>query len=590
MNKILLGLILILAASPALAYNATLELEPGIMAYWKADSLSWVDSTGNYVNGVAYGDAAGGASGQINNSWSFDGSGDYVTTNVNINNQENGTISAWFNLTDNSTSRYIISGHSGGNDFHIGCAPNNLQFYEQDSGTTLSGDVCQKNEFVHVVGTWGNNGRLLYVNGVLVNESVYTGPANAPTNLHIGITAGTTSQPWEGTLDEIGLWSRQLSQSDIELIYSLGNGCTYPFYNCTVNNSLTLTAIDEINGNSLNNVSVLITGPETRNKVINGSYTFLSLNNGTYSLRASKEGYGTLTTDDLIVSELGETNYTFYMSSESNKVIFYIKNINDDEIVGASIKVTRVNDGISIGSKYTDLAGSAFFYLDESTTYNVNLTYPGYADYYEEINPVLSSYTIRLDQLVNIEDSPDYTGVGVYFTPKNYYTTRQNNFSISFSSPEAVLTNYFFNVSHPGGSDEQTGTSASGETFQYNFTPVGASAGDYVTVRYGYDTTIGGWRNFTYSYRMEAPYNESSFLQNKGETYGLGVLERMLIVTLITVVVAGTAALLGGVFVGGSIGLLLLGFFAYIGFVPVWAVLISLTVGFLWVAWRGSGG
>lgn len=82
------------------------KLSDGLVGYWKMDESTgstgsaWtaLDSSGNNNNGVGVSDAGPGV-GKFGNGGSFDGSGDYVSTNVNssiFNTSDEVTMNLWF--------------------------------------------------------------------------------------------------------------------------------------------------------------------------------------------------------------------------------------------------------------------------------------------------------------------------------------------------------------------------------------------------------------------------------------------------------------------------------------------------------------
>jgi hypothetical protein len=78
-------------------------------------------------------------------------------------------------------------------------------------------------------------------------------------------------------------------------------------------------------------------------------------------------------------------------------------------------------------------------------------------------------------------------------------------------------------------------------------------------------------------------------LANKNGTYGLGVFERILIITIAVLFVAGTIFIYGGVIPGLLVTLLIYGFSLSTGFVTIWMILPSLFIGFIIIATRRGG-
>ena len=76
---------------------------------------------------------------------------------------------------------------------------------------------------------------------------------------------------------------------------------------------------------------------------------------------------------------------------------------------------------------------------------------------------------------------------------------------------------------------------------------------------------------------------------DRGETYGLGLFERVFISTLIILFIVGIASLIGQPIPGLALGLLVWGFMAYSGFVPLWSIILTLIVGVFFLMWKSGG-
>jgi len=69
----------------------------------------------------------------------------------------------------------------------------------------------------------------IYVNGVPQNLTAITTFGNSGANFLIGIAYSEAGQNAYARYDEIGVWSRALSQDEITQLYNSGNGLQYPF-------------------------------------------------------------------------------------------------------------------------------------------------------------------------------------------------------------------------------------------------------------------------------------------------------------------------------------------------------------------------
>ena len=75
----------------------------------------------------------------------------------------------------------------------------------------------------HVVGTWDGSTARVYVDGVLVDSlTAGSGPGSSTADLHIGADpAFPGTRDFKGLIDEVAIWSRTLSDSEIADLYLL---------------------------------------------------------------------------------------------------------------------------------------------------------------------------------------------------------------------------------------------------------------------------------------------------------------------------------------------------------------------------------
>ena len=113
--------------------------------------------------------------------------------------------------------------------------------------------------------------------------------------------------------------------------------------------------------------------------------------------------------------------------------------------------------------------------------------------------------------------------------------------------------------------------------------------GDRVKLTYFYDTSLSGLREFVAYYPVVMDLSNYTMMQNRVSTYGLGIMERSLITVCIVLLIVGIATLAGQAMGGLAFGLFIMGFLAYIEFIPLWSVLISITLGVIYLGSRPGG-
>jgi hypothetical protein len=211
---------------PLLLLEDTKELNPeGLVAHWKFDGDS-NDESGNSNHGVEYGGVTY-EQGIIGQAASFDGIDDYIhvwnTSEINAQVDTNkGSISVWFKPTDHRQT-YVHSYSDGRNDdrLYLSLSPSNYFLLSGlGEGSVWSNSSYNLNEWVHVVKVWENNTHKLYINGVYENSTTFNGGFNfsSPGEFVFGRRGYPTDRYYNGLIDEVRIYNRALSQSEIEAL------------------------------------------------------------------------------------------------------------------------------------------------------------------------------------------------------------------------------------------------------------------------------------------------------------------------------------------------------------------------------------
>lgn len=257
-----------------------MALTDNLISYWKLDEASGnaADSVGSNTGtntNVTY------AAAKINNGGSFNGTSSILdcTRITEIENIGAFTFSAWIKQTTLDQSRCIWQKNNVGGAGSMGMysyTDGNMYFEYNGSVNRAYFDYST----VISAGTWanvvmvfngsgsGNSGRLkVYVNGVEITltyvGTIQTTTSSSTDNFQIGARPDT-SFVWSGMLDEVGIWSRVLTSSEISQLYRNGTGLAYPF--------TTPTNINE-NCISLNGTNQYLTAADSASLDITGDMT-----------------------------------------------------------------------------------------------------------------------------------------------------------------------------------------------------------------------------------------------------------------------------------------------------------------------------
>jgi hypothetical protein len=369
-------------------------------------------------------------------------------------------------------------------------------------------------------------------------------------------------------------------------------------YSLYTNNSINIFVYDETTNQLINTETITIVlsgalGDDTYN-TSNGTLFVENLQDGNYSVRLSGGNYS-LRTYSVTVAEKSTQTLNAYLSPNTVTVTLTFTDFDTAATLeGVGVSMSRLINGTwtIIESKTSDITGRSQFTYTPNVRYRFTATLTGYINRVFEFDPIIfSSYTVRMTRIVSYDEEQDYSSIGINYFPTIFYNNQVQNFTFTIQSPTGTLQSYGVNLTYPGGSTGGTGVNSQGETFTLTLNITGAGFLDKVNITYYYDTTIGEQRTYSIAYGIVGTdVDNATWLMLQDETFGLGDLERVFIAVLIIIIVAGMITLItANPLIGGGVGLLMLGLLAYIGFMPLWAALISFLVG-LFIMFRAAGG
>lgn len=357
-------------------------------------------------------------------------------------------------------------------------------------------------------------------------------------------------------------------------------------------NSIRFFIYDE-NNNSLitENITIIISGDPYEQTLYtsNGTLFVENIPDGTYNIKLFNANY-TERTYLTTVSNKSTQELNAYLTQEQNSVTFTtLDGSSSTALGGVAITMYRVinNTWISVESKLTDITGRAVFNYVTNTNYRFIASRTGYQDKIFNLDPIIFEfYNVRLDKEYITDVQLDYSNIYISYNPKRFFNDAENNLSYMIQSPEGKLSSYYLNVSYPGGYQYFTGSNSIGEQFFIQFNITGATINDQVKLDYGYTSVLGDNKTFTDVFRIERSPSSMSWSKKVDRTYGLGAFELSLISVFFALLISGIGVMIGGGIVGGLLGLLTLAFFTFLGFIPLWSILISVFVGFMVILGR----
>jgi hypothetical protein len=209
----------------------------GLVAWWPfsqgklaAESSMSNKNNGVLTNGCSVVASVGGLNGVCSQ---YDGGDDFVELgsiadgNPLMLNGSALTISAWVNKTSGGDIyQRIVDKSSAGN----GTNGYGMWIHAQRIGYSVSGNSTRTDSSTslpsysvwhHVVGAADASGNInIYVNAILEADTYYGGgsaaaPPDATANMRIGSWNHSTGREWGGSLDDVRIYNRQLTASEV---------------------------------------------------------------------------------------------------------------------------------------------------------------------------------------------------------------------------------------------------------------------------------------------------------------------------------------------------------------------------------------
>lgn len=426
------GVIVCLSVINLISASWSIGLNNGLKGYWKLDSQTGgvtLDSLG-LNNGTLINAPALNVTGIINNASNYSSGqsqkidlGTETNWDTLLDGQHNVTISFWASQTDDG-----IRGSEGfvckGQEPQYFCirkdnAVDNNKLMVHLKGTsdihvkTTNEIFPADNVLRHIVlvynGT-GSGGIAIWVNGTyqpLTITSAGTTTISSNENLTIGrASENTVNQFLNGKVDELGIWDRTLSDSEITQLYNSGSGITYdPILIITLNSpsdnnvSLNNTIIFNITSNDtssvgLKNITLLINNIVNETKTISNfinETTFnksLAIGNYTWKVNVcnlngcvnSSERNFNIT--NIIINSVNYnspvtsgSNETFILNASLSSPYTSVQFIYNNTIYNSVISLDSGGNYLFTNNVFTPLADSlinkTFFWQINTTTQNL---------------------------------------------------------------------------------------------------------------------------------------------------------------------------------------------------------------------------
>ena len=209
----------------------------GLVAYYPFNS-SAKDSSGNGNNGTVYGASlTTDRFGNLNSAYNFNGTSNYMDcgngSSLQIANDI--TIAAWIKSGFSNDESPEVASKYGTNSagWVLSTFPDSTASFEGRDGVDYrrSGRSPKLNGSWHfLVGQRSGSVWKIFVDGILSNQTDVgtTGSMVASNNLQIGCQSGIGQRFFKGAIDDIRIYNRALSPTEIQSVYHEGGWASAP--------------------------------------------------------------------------------------------------------------------------------------------------------------------------------------------------------------------------------------------------------------------------------------------------------------------------------------------------------------------------
>lgn len=208
------------------------DLERGLVGYWKFDSESGataVDSSENGNDGTIHG--ANWTDGRFGSALRFDGEDDYVNVTGSSVTEGDFTVSLWARVPSNASGSVPAAVSMGvpsvwNNELFIlyagdGGVDNGVRVWWEGNALTWDENLAD-GQWHHLVLVKEGRMLRLFAEGELVADGTTNG--NTWTSTFSGIGAanknGSITQAYEGRLDEVRFYDRALTRAEVEAVFN----------------------------------------------------------------------------------------------------------------------------------------------------------------------------------------------------------------------------------------------------------------------------------------------------------------------------------------------------------------------------------
>lgn len=284
MKKVILGILLSFVLLSGLGVISAFNWNDSLVAYYNLDESSGTiahDATG--INNGTNNGVTVNVSGRINNSYDFRSVVDNYVDVGNIadyQGHDQFTVTAWIYLNTTSRQQWIFAHDNNPvQQYALGVSDQGKLYVEINGGLqqTMGNTVLSTGTWYYVAFVLSGSNIEIFLNGNSDVSDLRTSINDGTdTNARIGARSyNGQHNPFDGKIDELGIWNRSLSSIEVSQLYNNGQGLAFGQQPAASNITITLnspangfvTSANQINfngsvnsSNTLQNVTLNLDG------------------------------------------------------------------------------------------------------------------------------------------------------------------------------------------------------------------------------------------------------------------------------------------------------------------------------------------
>ncbi len=209
-----------------------LDFESSLVFWMRMDDVNAsghpTDISGYGNNGTLINNPVINSSGVFGDGIHFDGVDDFINVSDDPSLKlgiGEFTLAAWFNLRGykNDDQQILVKRVSGGGDYEIQIEETKRIKAYLGNGSSSSIDSSfnvSLNRWYHTVVTRRNGTFFLYVDGVLENQSAFSGNVSSTAPLQIGNDPAKPTEFFNGSIDEVLIFNRSFNANEVFALYN----------------------------------------------------------------------------------------------------------------------------------------------------------------------------------------------------------------------------------------------------------------------------------------------------------------------------------------------------------------------------------